>query len=121
VKTSDFKFVSHQDKLDYATDNTRHIYQVSKKLYNDLWKDVPVRQVSVRLTSLTDMKGVQMDFFENDRNREPCLDRCIDGIRKKYGDSSLMRASLLNSGIDPVMVPVHKDYPKIKPNIFNGV
>ena len=121
LKTSDFKFASHQMKMNLYSDSTKEIYTAVKKLYNELWKGIPVRQISVRLSTLTKTRDIQLDMLGNNKLTNMKLDRCIDEVRQKFGDESIIKGTLVNTGIDPVMKPVHKDYPKIKPNIFNGV
>ena len=120
MRTNEFTFESHQRKLPAPTQSTKEIYAISRLLYNELWKDVPVRTVSVRLSGLSSGGTVQLDMYGNEEIRQQRIDSCIDSIRLKYGDGCLRRARTINSGADPVAVTTHKAYPKIKPNIMNG-
>lgn len=120
MRTNEFTFQSHQKKISTPTQSTKEIYTISRLLYNELWKDIPVRTISVRLSGLASDRTVQLDMYGNEEIRQQRLDKCIDSMRKKYGDECLSRARTIGSGADPVAVTTHKQYPKIKPNIMNG-
>ncbi|MFO7612077.1 MAG: DNA polymerase IV [Clostridia bacterium] len=120
VRTNDFAYRSHQKKLSSPTQSTKEIYNVSRLLYNEMWKGVPTRAVSVRLSGLTADGVIQMDMNGNEELRQQKLDKCIDAVRNRFGDDCLQRARAIHSGAKPVAVTTHKDYPKIKPNIMNG-
>ncbi|HPJ21093.1 MAG TPA: DNA polymerase IV [Clostridia bacterium] len=120
IRTSDFRFNSHQRKLISPTQSTMEIYGICRMLYNELWDGTPARGLSVRLADLVPGGTIQLDMLGNQEARQQKIDSCIDDIRGKYGDSCLMRASTINTGAEPVAVTTHKKYPKIKPNILNG-
>ncbi|MFO7636026.1 MAG: DNA polymerase IV [Clostridia bacterium] len=120
VKSCDFKFHSHQVKLSLPTDDTRMVYETAKMLYNELWKGVPLRHISIRLHDFSPGSVRQLGFFDSSPDSRRKLDVCMDGIREKYGDAALTPASLMGLGIDPVHQPRHPDYPRIQSNIFNG-
>ena len=121
LRTNEFTFTSHQRKLTAPTQSTKEIYRICRQLYTELWKGVPIRTVSVRLSGLSPDGTLQLDMYGNEEIRQQKLDKCIDSMRTKYGDSCLGRARTIASGADAVAVTTHKAYPKIKPNIMNGV
>ena len=96
------------------------IYNLCRILYNELWDGTPIRGISVRLAGLVPGGTIQIDMLGNKESRQQRIDSCIDGIREKYGDDCLRRASTINTGAESVAVTTHKKYPKIKPNIMNG-
>ena len=70
-----------------------------KLLKNNYWFEYPLRSVGVRAINLRDYSPeYQLSFFD-DRTRiikQELLERSMDGIRDRYGDSAVVRASLLN-------------------------
>ena len=120
IRTNDFRFSSHQRKLQVPTQSTKEIYGICRMLYNELWDGTPSRGLSVRLSGLVPGGTIQLDMLGNDEERQYRIDSCIDEMRKKYGDGCLRRARTMKSGTESVAVTTHKKYPKIKPNIMNG-
>jgi DNA polymerase-4 len=120
LRTNDFVFSSRQKTLSVPTQGTKNIYRMASCLLRDLWRGEPARGVSVRLSRLSPAGSLQLDMLGNEELRQQKIDGVVDSLRKKYGDSCLLRASSLHSGAPPVAVTTHKDYPKIKPNIMDG-
>ena len=113
IKTNEFTSYSHQKKLLYPTDITNQIYNTVCTLFGEIWDYKPIRQLGVRVSTLVSNKEVQLNLFDTKtKEKLQQLDSSIDTIRKKYGKSSLIRASFLNSEIKPLSggMPV-EDYP----------
>ena len=95
LRTSGFKNRSHQTTLD-ATDITNEIFDVSKRLFDELWdKKTPLRLLGIALTDLTRERTVQLSLFHDEsdevaRERSRKLDRTVDEIRKKFGSSTIV-------------------------------
>ena len=95
IRTYSFTNRSHQMKID-ATDLTNEVYEVSKKLFGELWDGrTPLRLLGIALTDLTHERIVQLSLFhDNDaeeaRERSRKLDRTVDEIRKKFGSSTIV-------------------------------
>lgn len=95
IRTSSFKNRSHQTTID-ATDITNEIFELSKKLFDELWdKKTPLRLLGIALSDLTRERTVQLSLFydESDeiaRERSRKLDRTVDDIRKKFGHSTII-------------------------------
>ena len=56
VKDCHFRRRSHQRVLNYSTNTTDDLYQVSCQLFRELWDGTPLRLLGVRGTKLTEEK-----------------------------------------------------------------
>ena len=56
VKDCHFRRRSHQQVLNYSTNTTDDLYQVSCQLFRELWDGTPLRLLGVRATKLTEEK-----------------------------------------------------------------
>ncbi|MFQ9514546.1 MAG: Y-family DNA polymerase [Eubacterium sp.] len=118
VKYNDFTKVSKQTTIDKPTDSGTEIYKLSKELFSDLWNGKPIRLLGVRTANLVDDSEPEqmsiMDMFTGSLNLEKDgnngkviqtpsrekikkLDKALDAIKEKYGEGSVLRASLLNN------------------------
>lgn len=95
LRNKDFKDISHQKPLSFITSSTKEIAKTSKELLKEMYKGEPIRLVGVRVDNLQEKDEVQMSFFENDTKQEK-LDTVLDGLKKKYGYSSVTRAGELD-------------------------
>lgn len=113
LKTSDFKYFSHQRKLLTCTNLTNEIYDVAKDLLYEMWDKTPIRQFNVRLSEIGLSNINQLSIFDI-KNKEKLerLDSTIDDIRNKYGKLSITRAAFLHSGLKSMLGGLGKDeYP----------
>ena len=94
LRNKDFKDISHQKPLSYLTSSTKEIAKTSKELLKEMYKGESIRLVGVRVDNLQEKDEVQMSFFESDTKQEK-LDSVLDGLKKKYGYSSVTRAGEL--------------------------
>ena len=99
LKTNEFYSCSHQRKFSSAIDCTNVIHEVACELFNELWKGEPVRQLGVRVSELTQDNFHQLALFEKDYEKDRTVDKAVDSIRDRFGNSSVFRSSFLNSGI----------------------
>ena len=95
LRNNDFKDISHQKPLSFITSSTKEIAKTSKELLKEMYKGEPIRLVGVRVDNLQEKDEVQISFFENDTKQEK-LDSVLDGLKKKYGYSSVTRAGELD-------------------------
>ena len=124
VKYNTFVKNSHQTTLLSPTNTSNTIYQTACQLFKELWDGTPVRLLGIRTSKLVDTnEPVQMslmdymsenkDFLDNtmisvpeyktpihasikeEKNRK--LDAALDSIRNRYGSTSIVRGSMLNS------------------------
>ncbi len=109
IKYNTFKSVSHQTTLETPTASNDTIYRTACVLFDELWNGTPVRLLGIRTSKLISKEEpVQMSLFDMPSASQPSnaakqakLDAAIDAIRKKYGDASVIRASLLKHPIQP--------------------
>ena len=101
LKDNHFRRKSHQTVLDYSTNTTDDFYQISIKLFKELWDGTPIRLLGVRGGKLTHDKIEQIQLFtetassHEKREKMSKLDAALDSIQKKHGKNSIMRASKL--------------------------
>ncbi len=102
IRGNDFKNKSRQKKLSGPTDITSEIYDVSKKLFSELWdRRTPLRLLGISLSHLTRDGYVQQSLFpDEEKEREKKLDKAIDSIRSKFGSETIVRGSVFQSGTD---------------------
>ena len=105
IRYLDFKNRSHQCKTDQPMESTREIYELSKRLLRELWKDHrPLRLMSIALSNLTrEDEGGQMSLFgEEDsgrRERDVKLDKAVDALRSKFGADIIQRGTVMKDGL----------------------
>lgn len=96
IKTDEFITYSHQTKLAIPTDSTKEIYNLAKKLLEQLFKNQYIRLLGVRVDNLTDGSSEQINLFENTYKKTNKLDKAIDKIKDKYGYDSITLAGKLD-------------------------
>lgn len=93
IKYADFSSFVRQTKL-LPTDSMEEIFQSAVELFmknSDL--SIPIRSVGIGVEDFTDVINEQQDIF-----RVPtALDGAIDGLRQRYGDSVIKRASVMKN------------------------
>ncbi len=99
IRSRDFKDSSHQRKLQNPTDITVEIFEICKKLFDELWDGkTPLRLLGVALTDVTREECCQQSFFAQDeegRQKLKELDRLSDIIKNKYGSDKISWGSTL--------------------------
>ena len=98
LKTSDFKTVSHQKKMDVRTDVTKDILDVAKELLKELYNKEMIRLIGVRVDGLVEKKQMQLSMFdmpENTKNKK--VDEVVDKLKEKYGYKIITKAAEINS------------------------
>lgn len=118
IKYSTFAACSHQMAFYTPTNATNAIYETACALFLQLWNGSPVRLLGIRTNRLLPSDApVQMSIFDMDtpspaaeynkrlqksRTQMPSskklkqLDAAVDSIRRRYGEDSLVRGSILN-------------------------
>lgn len=96
IRTSNFKNYSHQKKLKTPTNCTKNIIETSNIIFIEMWKREPIRLLGIQLSGLCDSEIKQISLFENTSDeKNASLDKAVDLIRQKYGDSAIKRLSTL--------------------------
>ena len=91
IRYPDFETVSRQVSI-HHTSADDEIIPVAKDLFNKLYKKGnPVRLLGVRVSDLTN-DSIQTNLFQN-TERKSVLYKAIDGVKNRFGTSSVFRAS----------------------------
>ena len=94
----DFVNKSHQTKLSDATDVTEVIYQTAKRLMRESWRGEPLRLIGLSVTDIDRDGFEQMSLFtDENKEKRKALDGALDSIRGKFGNSSVQRASTIDT------------------------
>ena len=102
IRSRDFINRSHQRKLEEATDVTKEVYEISKELLAELWKNrTPLRLLGISLMQIIHESAVQLTLFQDEkRERARKLDKTLDGIRNRYGMDTIKRGSTFQKSFD---------------------
>ncbi len=100
VKNCDLEVYEHAAQTEHFTQSTMAIADMAFELFCNFWHwDKPVRMLGIKAYNLYDADEFQgqIDFegsiFADEKHKK--ADTEIDGIRKKYGSSSVKRGSTL--------------------------
>lgn len=87
IKNSKFIVTSHQIKLNNPTNSTKIIFETSKKLLDEMWKEERIRLVGIRLDQLTTERKEQLSIFEENKyiEKDEKIEKLIDDLKQKYG------------------------------------
>ena len=107
IKYYNFETCSHQKQLFQDTNSDRVIHSTAMELFRELWNGEPIRLLGIRSSKLSDEgEPQQLSIFDiqtqkkkkklSTRKQEQ-LDKALDQIRKRYGESSVVRGSSLSS------------------------
>lgn len=94
-RSSDFRDYSRQRKLDGSTNVTSQIYKLACELFDEAWKGEPLRLLGVSATELCLEDQIQLSICDAKTQKQERLDKVIDDIRHKYGESAVLRSTLL--------------------------
>lgn len=102
IRSNDFKNRSHQRKLMEPTDISKEVYQLGKELFAELWDGhTPLRLLGISLTELVKEDTPQLSIFSDEsRDKARRLDRAYDAIHSKFGSSTIMRGSTIQSKLE---------------------
>lgn len=101
IKDKFFKSSSHQIKLKNAINTSKDVYEISKKLFKELWKGEPIRLIGIRLDNLTEKNNYQVSLFEDVKivKRNENLEKTVMELKNKYGSNVINKGSLINKKI----------------------
>ncbi|MBU3099815.1 MULTISPECIES: DNA polymerase Y family protein [Clostridium] len=115
VRGSDMIFYSRQKKLAVATDSTRKIYETACYLFDNIWKEDPIRHLGVHITDFCDNDFYQCSLLDTfNYEKDSNLNKTIDEIRLKYGSKAISRSCFLHSGLNNMcggMAEGEEEYP----------
>ena len=85
--------------LQNPTNITMDIYKTCLTLFDTFYTNKTVRQISVTLSNIEEDDNMQLDLFQQDREKQRILGYVMDSIRDKYGPKALLRGvSYTNAG-----------------------
>ena len=99
VKYADFERVSKQIKVDNAINTDEEIFIYSKLLFDKIWDDNrSIRGLCVGVSDVSHTRDTQLSLFSNNiaKDNNDSLQVILDGIRNKYGDDSIVYASMVD-------------------------
>ena len=87
LKDNKFRRKQHQKKIMNATNITKEIFDVSKEILNEMYDEIPVRLIGLRLDNLVDTVNYQQSLFEDNSSRQndEVVDNLLDTLQGKYG------------------------------------
>ena len=102
IRFMDFRNKSHQVNLEDATDITKDIYLVAKRLLDELWdKFTPIRLIGLSLGNITRDGCEQMSLFDDDnKEKQRKIDETMDSIRNRFGMDKIVRGSLYGENLN---------------------
>ncbi len=127
LRTSEFNHFSHQTVLHGATNNTEQLFDVVCRIFDEAWDaEIPLRQLGVQVTRLSDEPYQQYDLFSGvspeQYEKKLKLDETVDSLRDKFGEEIIRRAKFakdaehhMSGGLDKarrtgVTKPVPKEF-----------
>lgn len=78
--------------IEIPTCETLVIYKICLELLDQYFEGEPARQLSVRLSNLELERSIQLDLFDERKDKRQVLGHVMDAIRTKYGSTALLRA-----------------------------
>ena len=102
-KNNEFSNYSAQAKLPSPTNKSEEIYKLVQEIFDKSWKKDPIRLIGVRLADFSENKQHQISLFDEPINEEEKKDKIqeiIDNINNKFGNNSVIPASLKNININ---------------------
>lgn len=107
IKDPGFKTISRQKQLANATHLASEIRAASIEIIRQSWRlSDPIRLLTITAINLTDeSESEQLSLFDTDtesREKGESIERTMDDIRRKFGDSAVTFGSVLDNdlGID---------------------
>lgn len=98
IRNQEFNDSSRSKTLNNATDSTQEILETVKKIFDELWKVEPIRLLGVSLTNLCEDNFKQLSIFDVScahDEKQRSIDKTIDGLRHRYGETSVVKSVLL--------------------------
>lgn len=98
LKTNQFDVYSSSVTLETAIDSTSQIFEICKKIFNDMYKKEPLRLIGVNLSYLENKDLEQLNIFDSANEKTCKVDKAVDSLLQKFNDNKLItRGSLIKS------------------------
>lgn len=105
IKNPDFKVISRQKQLFIATNISEEIFKTAMDLIHANWpENNPIRLLTITAINLTDEdEAEQLNMFSqlnaDSRYKNQSMEKAIDQIRSKFGDSAITFGRVINNDI----------------------
>lgn len=105
IKNPDFKVISRQKQLFVATNISEEIFKTAMDLIHANWpENNPIRLLTITAINLTDEdEAEQLNMFSqlnaDSRYKNQSMEKAIDQIRSKFGDSAITFGRVINNDI----------------------
>ena len=102
IRDNSFKTRSHQRSLENPTDISKEVYETSKELFDELWDGAtPLRLLGIAMTNITREDTAQFSLFPDEKKEKARkIDKAKDALNAKFGTSTIVRGSSMQSKID---------------------
>lgn len=101
IRDYNLEYYGHQKTIATPTNITREIYEAACQIFDEYWNKIPIRHLGIHTSHVSNDAHRQLNIFDTmDYEKQECLDRAVDGIRKRFGMDSIKRASLIQGPID---------------------
>ena len=102
IRDNSFKTRSHQRRLENPTDISKEVYETSKELFDELWDGAtPLRLLGIAMTNITREDTAQFSLFPDEKKEKARkIDKAKDALNAKFGTSTIVRGSSMQSKID---------------------
>ncbi len=92
LRYQDFHTVQRSRSVGGHTDRDDRIFEAARRLLRAQWRrSRRVRLVGVGLTDLRPARAFQYTLFDDGAERSRRLDRCLDGLRERFGFGAVRR------------------------------
>jgi DNA polymerase-4 len=96
VRYDNFATVQRSRSIGEYTDSDEWFFRVAKRLLRNCWRrSRRVRLVGVGMTDLRPAHVFQSRLFDGDLERSRRIDRCLDGLRERFGFDAVQRGSAI--------------------------
>ncbi len=84
-------------KLLDPSDITSELFEAARQLLREAWEGVPARRIGLTLSGLSSAEVYQPSLFA-DRDRQRAIDRMMDEIKDRFGETAIARGRSLAQG-----------------------
>ena len=95
IRLDDFTTFSRSLTVPASINSSENMFRIIKKLYKNFARSKKVRLLGVHVSHLNMGEG-QLDLFQEQSAGKTKIDDVIDHVRKKFGENSITRASIMS-------------------------
>ncbi|MHB8110136.1 MAG: DNA polymerase IV [Syntrophorhabdaceae bacterium] len=104
IRYSDFTTFTRQKTFDTYTNDTAEIYRCTRVILDTVHLTLPIRLLGISLSDFAE-NAKQMDLFqEKHGEKRAALSKAIDAVNDKYGDHTLIPASIITEDDSPGVI-----------------